>query len=144
MIRKFQNTDLKNVLNIWLEGNLQAHSFIAAKYWQENYDKMANVYLPQAEIWVYEDQQKIKGFIGLQGDYIAGLFVAKDAQGQGIGTKLLDYVKKERIQLSLQVYEKNSHAISFYLAANFYIVKKELDKNVQEIEYLMEWKNNAD
>lgn len=144
MIKKFKKADLQDVLNVWLEGNLQAHSFIAANYWRKNYDKMANVYLPQAEIWVDEDHQNIKGFIGLQENYIAGLFVAKEAQGQGIGTKLLDRAKKEKTQLSLRVYQKNTHAVNFYLKSGFHIIKEELDKNVQEIEYLMEWKNNAD
>ena len=40
MIRPLKITDLDMVMQIWLDGNLQAHHFIAAEYWQQNYDSM--------------------------------------------------------------------------------------------------------
>ena len=43
---------------------------------------MVKKILPQAEIYVYEDNvtKEINGFIGLTDNYIAGLFVKKDMQ----------------------------------------------------------------
>ena len=63
------------VMQIWLDGNLQAHYFIASEYWQQNYDFVKQM-LPQSKVYVYEDEKsnQIKGFIGLQDEFIAGVF----------------------------------------------------------------------
>ncbi len=33
MIRKFKETDTRQVMTIWLSGNEDAHSFIPNEYW---------------------------------------------------------------------------------------------------------------
>ena len=33
MVRKFEEKDLETVMELWLAGNLQAHSFIPEQYW---------------------------------------------------------------------------------------------------------------
>ena len=38
MIRKYQKSDLEAVMQIWLEGNLDAHDFIDPSYWHDNYE----------------------------------------------------------------------------------------------------------
>lgn len=48
--------------------------------------------LLQATVYVYEGNQEIQGFIGLNGEYIEGIFVAEAMQSQGIGKMLLDYL----------------------------------------------------
>ena len=102
MIRKFDEKDLHAVMELWLESNIEAHDFIDSRYWKENYSKVEEM-LPQAEIYVYEEAKKIAGFIGLTGNYIAGIFVGKACRSNGIGRRLLDYVKEERETLMLQV-----------------------------------------
>lgn len=51
MIRLFEFRDLDKIMNIWLEGNLEAHSFIDAEYWNKNFDSVKSV-LPNAEVYV--------------------------------------------------------------------------------------------
>ncbi|WRS26433.1 GNAT family N-acetyltransferase [Oscillospiraceae bacterium MB08-C2-2] len=71
--------------------------------------------LPQADVTVYEQDGKVRGFLGIaDGSYIAGLFVAKAHQGQGIGEALLSACKKRLPSLTLDVYTRNRPAISFY------------------------------
>lgn len=41
--------------------------------------------LGDAEIYVFEEQGQIKGFVGLDGEYIAGIFVREKEQSLGIG-----------------------------------------------------------
>lgn len=118
MIRKFDEKDLHAVMELWLESNIEAHDFIDSRYWKENYSKVEEM-LPQAEIYVYEEAKKIAGFIGLTGNYIAGIFVGKACRSNGIGRRLLDYVKEERETLMLQVYEKNRRAVCFYKREGF-------------------------
>ena len=56
MIRKFSENDLNSVMEIWLNANLNAHFFISKEYWKRNFDAVKEM-LPQAEIYVYEDEK---------------------------------------------------------------------------------------
>ena len=38
MIRRFENKDLDQVMSIWLQVNMESHSFIEADYWKNNYE----------------------------------------------------------------------------------------------------------
>ena len=68
MVRKLQKTDIDRVAYIWLDTNLKAHYFISAQYWKDNFELVKEMLL-QAEVYVYEDEQKIQGFIGMSGEY---------------------------------------------------------------------------
>ena len=139
MIRKFRTDDLEQVMELWLATNISAHDFISAKYWHVNYALVKKM-LPQANIWVYEKNNEIWGFIGLQDAYIAGIFVADKAQGKGIGSELLAKAKQQKSQLSLAVYAKNERALNFYQRADFTVVNEQLDETTGQVEYLMKWK----
>lgn len=91
MIRELQKADINKVADIWLDTNLKAHYFISAQYWKSNFDLVKEM-LSQAEVYVYENDQKIQAFIGLSGEYIEGIFVFDEMQSQGIGKFLLDYI----------------------------------------------------
>ena len=123
MIRTFRENDLIPVMQIWLDTNINAHSFIPKEYWTDNYAVVKET-LPQAEVYVYEedDIHQIMGFIGLTNNYIAGIFVKEIAQSKGIGKQLLNYVKEFKSVLSLSVYQKNIRAISFYQREKFTIL----------------------
>lgn len=138
MIRPLKMADLDVVMQIWLEGNLQAHDFIVPEYWRQNYDFVKNI-LPQSTVYVYEDGQ-IKGFIGLEDDFIAGIFVRRDCRGQGVGRQLLDFVKDQKHRLQLTVYEKNASAVEFYKQNGFTLISDRIDPATDEKEFLMQWK----
>ena len=138
MIRLLKIADLDVVMQIWLEGNLQAHDFIAPEYWRQHYDFVRKI-LPQSTVYVYEDGQ-INGFIGLQDDFIAGIFVRRDCRGQGVGQQLLDFVKAQKHCLQLTVYEKNKSAIEFYTQNGFITISEQTDPATGEKEFLMQWK----
>ena len=84
MIRKCVDSDIDAVMQIWLNTNIQAHSFISPDYWKNNFDVVKEM-LPLAEIYVYEDDcaKQIDGFIGLNDNYIEGIFVKEEAQWHG-------------------------------------------------------------
>lgn len=139
MIRKLKETDLDKVAEIWLDTNIKAHSFIPAPYWETNFDMVKKMLL-QAEVYLYEDEKTIHGFIGLYNDYIAGIFVSENAQSHGIGKLLLDFVKSQKKKLHLNVYQKNERAIHFYQREGFEIQSEGLDEATGEKEYVMAWK----
>ena len=138
MIKKFEIEDLDEIMNIWLETNISAHGFIKASYWKENFE-MVEEMMMSSEIYLYKEDNKIYGFIGLIDDYIADIFIKDKYQSRGIGKNLLDYVKSNRNRLLLSVYNKNNRAIEFYKREGFIIVKNEIDEANNEKEFVMEW-----
>lgn len=55
---------MDRVAGIWLDANLRAHCFIPPQYWKSNFDPVKEM-LPRAEVYVYENDREIWGFIGL-------------------------------------------------------------------------------
>lgn len=138
MIRELREADLDKVADIWLDTNIKAHDFIPAQYWKSNFESVKEALL-QAEVYVYEHDGAIQGFIGLSDAYVEGLFVSDEMQSQGIGKTLLDYAKDQKDELFLNVYQKNKRAISFYRREGFEIQHSGLDEATEEKEYAMEW-----
>ena len=141
MIRQYNEDDIDAVMQIWLDTNIRAHNFISSGYWRINFD-MVREMLPHAEIYVQEEDcaRQIDGFIGLNNDYIEGIFIKDVAQSKGTGKQLLDQVKKIKSTLKLNVYQKNERAIQFYLREEFSIQSECVDDNTGEKEFTMVWK----
>jgi len=142
MIRKLQKADINRAADIWLKTNLKAHFFIPEQYWISNYEFVKEM-LPQAEVYVYEDDKMIQGFIGINDEYIEGIFVSDEMQSRGIGKILLDYIKDKKDRLQLKVYQKNVRAMSFYQREGFTIQSEEMDEFTREKEYVMNWESSG-
>ena len=144
MIRKFENLDLDAVMQIWLQANLDAHAFIPASFWTDHFEMVRNM-LPQAELYVHEDKdtRQIDGFIGLTGNHIEGIFVAKAARSKGVGKALLDHAKLLKPSLTLNVYQKNERALAFYRREQFAVQSEGIDEDTNEAEIQMLWTRQA-
>lgn len=139
MIRSLTSQDLDSVMEIWLQGNLEAHDFIPGEYWKSNLPLLRDQ-LRSAEVWVYEKNGVLLGFAGMQKDYLAGIFVKKEARSMGIGRELLKHLKKLHRALTLHVYERNHRAADFYRREGFVLTAEELDADTGEVELTMSWK----
>ena len=138
MIRELQRDDINKVADIWLDTNIKAHHFIPAQYWKSNFESVKEA-LSYAEVYVYEHDREIQGFIGLNDEYIEGIFVSGEMQSMGIGKILINYTKEKKHKLLLNVYQKNTGAISFYQREGFEIQHSGLDEATGEKEYVMAW-----
>ena len=138
MIRELRKADINKVAEIWLNTNIKAHDFIPAQYWKSNFELVKELLL-KATVYVNEDNQEIQGFIGLNDEYIEGIFVSDEMQAQGIGKILLNYAKDKRNKLFLNVYCKNTRAVSFYRREGFEIQYSGLDEATGEKDYVMAW-----
>lgn len=71
--------------------------------------------VPEHEVWVAEDAGIIRGFAAVSGDLLGHLYVRPEDQSRGIGTALLDAVKRERPGgFGFWVFQKNEGARRFY------------------------------
>ena len=141
MIRRFETCDLSSVMELWLKGNIETHSFVKPAYWYANLQTV-QASIPSAEVYVYTANEFVVGFIGLNGDHIEGLFVKKGYRSRGIERKLLAYVKIHHTQLTLAVYERNLLATKFYEREGFHKQGLQLDQFTSELEYVMKWQTN--
>ena len=130
---------MDRVAGIWLDANLRAHCFIPPQYWKSNFDPVKEM-LPRVLLYVYENDREIWGFIGLNGEYIEGIFISGEMQSQGIGKRLLDFVKTKKTELRLNVYQKNTRAIRFYQREGFKILREGMDEATGEKDYEMTWR----
>ncbi len=139
MVRRMREKDADKAAEIWLEGNLGVHSFISEKYWRDNYNDVKRQ-LAEAEVYVYEDGEGIKGFAGIENGYIQGIFVKEGMRSRGIGKALLDVLKGKHADLSLHVYRKNQKALDFYEREGFQISGEQIERDTGQSEYKMIWR----
>ena len=133
MIRLAEQQDLDRIMEIWLEGNLQAHDFVDPAYWigcrQEVREAIA-----QADVWVWDENGRVEAFAGMVEHYLAGLFVSGAQRGKGIGGLLLEHIKEQRFPLTLHVYSRNAGAVQFYERHGFGIVSEYIDPETGQPE----------
>ncbi|MDQ0459152.1 putative acetyltransferase [Clostridium sardiniense] len=137
----FNKKDIDEIMKIWVESTIKSHDFIDENYWIESQDIVRNKYIPISKTYIYKEDNIIKGFISiLNNNFIGGLFVANDSQGQGIGRELVDTVKNELNSLTLNVFKENVRALKFYKREGFEIVSESIDSATLKEEILMKWK----
>ena len=86
-------------------------------------------------LYVYDDGV-VKGFIKIEGTYIARLFVEPVLQNASIGSRLLEYAVREHGADHLWALEKNTRAIRFYERHGF-IENREKKTEDGTTEYLV-------
>ncbi len=139
MIEKAQASHIDKIMDIWLQTNIAAHSFIAQAYWEGMFAEVKTAML-LADVFVFLENDNVLGFIGITNqNYIAGLFVEEVAQGQGIGQKLLNHCKRLYPVLKLDVFTDNTRAVQFYKQGGFDIVSTETNPDFCCEEHCMHW-----
>ncbi|MFD1429197.1 GNAT family N-acetyltransferase [Lacticaseibacillus mingshuiensis] len=129
-------SELDQLMSIWLTSNLDAHGFIDPHYWQANVPAVREA-LGEAELIVAKNGAAIVGFAGLQGDFLAGLFVDATWRDRGIGGLLMAACQAAHARLSLEVYVANSRAGDFYLHHDFHVSGRTVDQGEPVLE--MSW-----
>lgn len=134
--RQLPHETLEKIMQIWLNANQDAHSFVPAAYFLEHYGQVRGLIFG-ADIYVFEENGEVLGFAGIEGSYLAGLFVKRAARGRGIGKALLQACIAENKKTHLHVYAKNKGAVQFYQNNGFLIIGEKLNEDTKEVEYEM-------
>jgi GNAT superfamily N-acetyltransferase len=98
--------------------------------------------VPGHEVWVAELEGNVVGFAALSDDLLGHLYVHPDAQRRGIGTALLEVVKRERPNgIRLWVFQRNEDARRFYVRHGCRLVElTDGSRNMEkEPDALYEW-----
>ena len=77
-----------------------------------------------ALLWGAFDGETMAGLIAFNDDWVEQLYVLPEAQGYGIGSKLLDVAKRAADRLQLWTFQRNVPAQHFYQARGFVLVEQ--------------------
>lgn len=119
MIRKREEKDNDEIMNIWYETSSLAHPFLDAHFVETVKQEMREMYIPNTKTWVYQDNHVVIGFVSMIGNEIGGLFVLPKNHSQGIGTQLVNFVRELYGELEVEVFEKNTIGRAFYAKYGF-------------------------
>lgn len=123
MIREYTTDDTDALIGIWEKANALAHPFLAPEFVAFVKDAMRNMYLPNAETWVLEQNGSPIGFIAMIGNEIGGLFLDPAHHGKGHGRAMVDYVLGLKGPLRVEVFKDNTVGRPFYERYGFEFVE---------------------
>ena len=126
MIRRYRPEDLEDVVAVWAAASAVAHPFLSAEFLAVERDNIANVYLPNAETWVWESDGPVVGFISLLGNEVGAIFVDPKFHRAGIGRALMDHARKSRKELEVEVFTRNAIGRAFYAKYGFELLQKKV------------------
>ena len=124
MIRKREEKHNNEIINVWYEASSLAHPFLEADFVEKAKKDLRDIYIPNTETWVYEDNNAVIGFISMLGNEIGGLFVLPNNHFKGIGTQLVNFIKESHSELDVEVFEKNTIGRAFYEKYGFVQINK--------------------
>lgn len=124
MIRKYRETDIEEILDIWFQASLLAHPFLDSAFMKKEKKNIREIYIPNTETWVFEEDGHVAGFIAMMGNEVGAIFVRPDHHAHGIGTKLMNYAAQFHEELEVEVFEKNIIGRAFYDKYGFKLVKE--------------------
>ena len=126
MIRKREERDNDEIMNVWDQASMLAHPFLEADFVEKARKDLRDVYIPNTETWVFEENGKVIGFISMVSNEIGGLFVLPNSHRKGIGTQLVNFVSELHPELEVEVFEKNVIGRAFYEKYGFSLIKRYL------------------
>ena len=128
MIRPYKDTDLSELLEAWYSASLVGHPFLDEAFFRQERKKIREVYLPNAETWVFEQDEVVVGFVALIGNEVGAIFVDSNYHGRGIGRALMDYARSLRDILEVDVFKDNKVGRDFYEKCGFHQVGEHVHK----------------
>lgn len=114
IVREYQPEDLNGVLAAWESATRLAHPFLSEDFLEQERYNIPNLYLPNAETWVIEQDQQVIGFIALLGNEVGAIFVDPKHHGTGAGRALMDQARELRGNLEVEVFAANTIGRRFY------------------------------
>jgi len=142
MIKQLEDYEPMEVMELWLNTTITAHSFIPEKHWIDRYYLVKDEYLPISTTFIYKEYNVIKAFVSIRNNsFIGALFVLEEYQRKGIGKQLLDDCKSLYQRLEVGVYIKNRNAVNFFKQCGFVVCKEQANGDSGVMEYIMTWTN---
>ena len=126
-LRPYRDADLDTTVAVWRASRVKAFPWMRPHQIHtpaEDRAFFAGVLARECEVWLAEREGRIAGLFCLQGEIVAQLFVAPEAQGSGVGSALLDLAKQRSPGgLRLFTFQRNAPARGFYERRGFRLLR---------------------
>jgi GNAT superfamily N-acetyltransferase len=129
LIRRVRTDEALVAADVYLESRAAAVGLIPPPAHDDDDTRrwMRDHFMPSAELWfAVDDDDAPLALLALEGDdWLEQLYVLPRAQGQGVGSALLEHAKLERpAGLQLWAFASNTVARRFYESHGFVIVEQ--------------------
>ena len=124
MIKLFKEKDNAPILSIWEKSVVATHDFLSSED-LNFYKSLAPEFLSKSTIYIFEEENIVKGFLGVSDVNIDMLFVNPKYIGKGSGKLLLFYAINELRLTRVNVNEQNTNALDFYKHFGFEIIGRD-------------------
>jgi putative acetyltransferase len=121
MMREYKTEDTDALITIWDKAEPLAHPFLSDEVRDQVRRDTVNIYLPNAETWVLENDGALVGFIAMIGTEIGGLFLDPSEQGKGLGRHMVDHIVALKGPLTVEVFKDNKIGLPFYERYGFVV-----------------------
>ena len=127
MIREYRDEDFSAVTRLWRAARELAFPDFQRRKghtFEEDCAYFQNVILANNEVWVYELDGQVAGFLAIAGDFVDQLFVHPNFQRKGAGKELLAHAKSLSPEhLFLYTFQVNANGRAFYEKNGFVAVR---------------------
>lgn len=133
MIRKYEQTEIPHLVEIWYKSSSLAHPFLSKAFMEQTKTQMAEMYLPNSDTWVYEEAGGVIGFVSMMGNEIGGLFILPERHSKGIGQQLVKCMMDTHQELEVEVFENNKIGRRFYDKYGFKSMSEYFHEDTQQV-----------
>jgi putative acetyltransferase len=119
-LRASRPDDAEAMFEVWYTSVLATHDFLAKADFAEICVLVRREYLPHHEFIVaVDDNDRVIGFLHLDGEEIESLFIAPAFRRQGLGRRFMAEAASRAEALEVEVNLQNRQAVGFYQAMGF-------------------------
>ena len=120
--------DLNRVMEIWLNTSIEAHPFLDAQYFIDNYQSFFEDHLLRSQSQVYEIDGKIVGFVSIKQDmFVTTINVDKDYRLSGVGESLIQALLDKFQAIHVKCFLKDADSLAFFTKCGFEVSGHETD-----------------
>jgi putative acetyltransferase len=121
-IRRARRGDRLALVDIWWRSAQATHHFVAPDELAAMHTDVTALRLERLDTWVLCAGARRCGFLVMDGNDVAALFIAPEWLRRGGGGLLMRYARARARPLTVQVNEQNAAALGFYRAEGFRVV----------------------
>ena len=142
MLKKMKNTDIDTIMNLWKKEYNKKKKKVSSEVLTVKYTEIENHLLDKNSITIlYTEDDIIEGFVSVnKNKEIKLIYVDRNIRHEGIGSMLVDSVKKIFDKLYIDMNEENKKYELFFIKNDFKKSKDKLDD--EKTKEIIEWIND--
>lgn len=142
MLKKMKNTDIDTIMNLWKKEYIANNKKVSSEILTIKYTEIENHLLDKNSTTIlYTEDDIIEGFISIsKNKEIKLIYVDRNIRHEGIGSMLVDSVKKIFDKLYIYMNEENKKYELFFIKNDFKKSKDKLDD--EKTKEIIEWIND--